>query len=67
MDTVPTAAESVGDFSASGANVFDPSTSYANPNYNPALPVSTANPQTLRSAVPRATRFRPHGSIRRPP
>jgi len=38
MDTVPTGAEVAGDFSASGANIFDPSTSYANPNYNPALP-----------------------------
>jgi len=50
MDTVPTGAEAGGDFSASGATVFDPSTSRANPNYNPASPVSTANPQTLRNA-----------------
>ena len=52
LDTVPTAAEAIGDFSASGATIFDPSTSYANPNYHPALPVSTANPQTLRQAFP---------------
>jgi hypothetical protein len=52
MDTVPTQAESVGNFSASGVTVFDPSTSYANPNYNPALPVTTSNPQTLRTAFP---------------
>jgi hypothetical protein len=52
MDTVPTQAEAGGDFSASGVTIFDPSTSYANPNYNPALPVSTSNPQTLRSAFP---------------
>jgi hypothetical protein len=52
MDTVPTAAEAGGDFSASGVNIFDPATSYANPNYNPALPVSTGNPQTLRAAFP---------------
>ena len=66
MDTVPTAAEAVGDFSASGAAIFDPSTSYANPNYNPALPVSTANPQTLRRRF-RTTSFPSRGSIRRPP
>src|ERR1039458_8028928 len=35
-----------------GTTIFDPSTSYANPNYNPALPVSTSNPQTLRDAFP---------------
>ncbi len=50
MDTVPTDAEALGDFSASGATVFDPNTSHPNPNYNPALPVSTSNPQTLRTA-----------------
>jgi hypothetical protein len=52
MDTVPTGAESLGDFGASGAHIFDPSTSYANPNYIAALPVTTANPQTLRTAFP---------------
>jgi len=52
MDTVPTGTEAGGNFSASGATVFDPSTSHANPNYNPALPVSTSNPQTLRSEFP---------------
>jgi len=67
MDTVPTNAEAIGDFSTSGATVFDPSSSHPNPNYNPALPVNTANPQTLRKSVSRTTRFRSTGSIPRPP
>jgi outer membrane receptor for ferrienterochelin and colicin len=66
MDTVPTDAEARGDFSASGATIFDPSTSHANPNYNPALPVSTANPQTLRNAFPNNV-IPVAGSTPRPP
>jgi Carboxypeptidase regulatory-like domain len=52
IDTVPTAAENGGNFSNSGTNIFDPSGSAANPNYNPALPVSTSNPQVIRSPFP---------------
>ena len=52
MDTVPTAAEAGGDFSGSGEVIYDPASSRANPNYNPALPVTTANPQTLRNPFP---------------
>jgi hypothetical protein len=67
MDTVPTDAEARGDFTASGATVFDPSTSHANPNYNPALPASTANPQTLRNAFPNnvipVTRLNPAAAL----
>src|ERR1019366_7459900 len=51
-DTVPTDLEAHGDFSQSGANIFDPSASHANPNYNPSLPVSTANPQVFRDPFP---------------
>jgi Carboxypeptidase regulatory-like domain/TonB-dependent Receptor Plug Domain len=47
-DTVPTAEEASGDFSDSGVNIYDPSSTYANPDYNPALPVSASNPQSLR-------------------
>jgi hypothetical protein len=50
--TVPTAAEAGGDFSQSGTNIFDPSSSVTNPAYNPALPTSTSNPQVIRSAFP---------------
>ncbi|HEY1205660.1 MAG: carboxypeptidase regulatory-like domain-containing protein [Bryobacteraceae bacterium] len=49
MDTVPTAAEAGGDFSNSGVAIYDPNSTHANPNYNPALPVSATNPQVLRN------------------
>jgi hypothetical protein len=48
VDTVPTEAEDNGDFSQSGVNIYDPSTTTANPNYNPNLPVSASNPQNIR-------------------
>ncbi len=48
VDTVPTAAESSGDFSQSGVNVYDPTTTQPNPGYNPSLPASKANPQYIR-------------------
>ncbi|HXS13882.1 MAG TPA: carboxypeptidase regulatory-like domain-containing protein [Acidobacteriaceae bacterium] len=47
-DTVPTQAEAAGDFSQSGVNIYDPNSTYANPAYNPSLPVSASNPQFLR-------------------
>ena len=52
LDTVPAAAEAGGDFSKSGVTIYDPSSSHANPSYNPALPVITANPQVLRDPFP---------------
>ena len=48
VDTVPTAAEAAGDFSQSGLDIYDPTTTAPNPNYNPSLPVSKSNPQVLR-------------------
>ena len=48
VDTVPTAAEVSGDFSRSGVDIYDPSTTAPNPNYNPNQPVSKSNPQYLR-------------------
>jgi outer membrane receptor protein involved in Fe transport len=48
VDTVPTAAEDAGDFSQSGVNIYDPNTTTANPNYNPSLPISPSNPQSIR-------------------
>ncbi|MBT9331617.1 TonB-dependent receptor [Paracidobacterium acidisoli] len=47
-DTVPTAAEASGDFSQSGVDIYDPNSTYANPDYNAAQPVSASNPQFLR-------------------
>lgn len=52
IDTVPTADEAAGDFSMSGVNIYNPSSSRTNPNFNPALPVSTSNPQTIRDPFP---------------
>jgi hypothetical protein len=52
LGTVPTAAEATGDFSSSGSSVFDPSSTYTNPNYNPAVPVNATNPQLLRTEFP---------------
>jgi len=48
IDTVPTAAEVSGDFSQSGVDIYDPTTTQPNPNFNPALPVSKLNPQYTR-------------------
>ena len=44
--------EQMGDFSASGVTIYDPSTSHANPNYNPSLPTSPSNPAVLRNPFP---------------
>src|SRR3569833_3459612 len=40
VDTVPTAEEMAGDFSQSGVDIYDPTTTQANPSFNPGLPVS---------------------------
>ena len=48
VDTVPTAQEMAGDFSQSGVNIYDPTTTAPNPNFNPAAPVSKTNPQYIR-------------------
>jgi hypothetical protein len=47
-DTVPTAAEISGDFSQSGVTIYDPNTTEPNPTFNPSLPVSPSNPQSIR-------------------
>jgi len=52
VDTVPTAAERVGDFSQSGYAIYNPLSFTRNPNYNPSLPVSAANPQIIRNPFP---------------
>ncbi|MBI1791885.1 MAG: TonB-dependent receptor [Acidobacteria bacterium] len=54
VNSVPTARVRVGDFSqyertpGSLIRVYDPLTTRLNPNFNPAQPVSAANPQFLR-------------------
>ncbi len=49
IETVPTMAERMGDFSQSGQTIYDPFSSSPNPNFNPALPVSARNPKIIRS------------------
>ena len=67
VHTVATAAEAAGDFSESGADIFDPSGFRSNPNYDPARPVSFANPRILRDPFPGyripASRISPVASI----
>ncbi len=48
VDTVPTEEEVGGDFSQSGVDIYDPTTTRLNPGYNPGLPVSKTNPQYIR-------------------
>ena len=52
VETVPTMAERMGDFSQSGLTVYNPFTTHANPNYDPAQPTSAQNSKTLRDAFP---------------
>lgn len=48
VETVPTAAEASGDFSQSGVDIYDPTTTRPNPSYDPSQPASASNPQYLR-------------------
>lgn len=52
VETVPTMAERMGDFSQSGVNIYNPLSASPNPNYNPAEPASSSNPQIIRSPFP---------------
>jgi Carboxypeptidase regulatory-like domain len=48
---VPDMAVRTGDFSGK-APIYDPTTTRANPTFNPALPISGANPQFIRDQFP---------------
>ena len=48
VDTVPMPEEVGGDFSMSGVDIYDPTTTQPNPSFNPQLPVSKTNPQFIR-------------------
>ena len=48
IDTVPTLAEINGDFTQSGINIYNPSSSHPNPGFDPSRPVSPSNPQVIR-------------------
>jgi len=48
LATVPTEDEINGDFTMSGATIYNPFSSHANPNFDPTKPVSPSNPQIIR-------------------
>jgi hypothetical protein len=50
--TVPTEQETLGDFSASGATIYNPFSFQPNPAFDPTRPISAANPQILRDPFP---------------
>ena len=52
VETVPTEDEINGDFSMSGATIFNPFSSRPNPNFDPTRPISPANPQIIRDPFP---------------
>src|SRR6266850_3595445 len=52
IDTVPTAEEIRGDFSMSGATIYNPFSSHPNPNFDSTKPVSPSNPQVIHDPFP---------------
>jgi hypothetical protein len=50
--TVPTEMEAMGDFSMSGATIYNPFSARPNPSFDPARPVSPSNPQIIRDPFP---------------
>jgi len=52
IETVPTEEEINGDFSMSGATIFNPFSSRPNPGFDPTKPIGPANPQVLRDPFP---------------
>lgn len=52
VETVPTLAERMGDFSQSGLTVYDPLSARPNPAYDPSKPVSPTNSKVLRDPFP---------------
>jgi len=52
IDTVPTEDEINGDFTMSGATIFNPFSARPNPAFDPAKPISPSNPQVIRDPFP---------------
>ena len=50
--TVPTEDEIMGDFSMSGATIYNPFSAHANPSFDSTKPVSPSNPQIIRDPFP---------------
>src|SRR6185436_17662073 len=55
VSTVPTLDEINGNFEMSGATIYNPFSSHANPNFDPARPISPSNPQIIRDPFPNNT------------
>ena len=55
VETVPTLDEINGNFQMSGATIYNPFSSHANPNFDPTKPISPANPQIIRDPFPNNT------------
>jgi hypothetical protein len=52
IDTVPTVDEIKGDFTKSGATIYNPFSSHPNPAFDPTKPISPSNPQVIRDPFP---------------
>ena len=52
IETVPTAEEVAGDFSMSGATIYNPFSAPATPNFDATKPVGPSNPQVIRDPFP---------------
>jgi hypothetical protein len=52
VETVPTMAERMGDFSQSGYAIYNPFSAHPNPRFDPSRPVSPSNPKTIRDPFP---------------
>ena len=52
IDTVPSDMEAMGDFSMSGATIYNPFSAHPNPNFDPSKPVTPKNPQIIRDPFP---------------
>jgi hypothetical protein len=52
ISTVPTEDEINGDFSMSGATLYNPFSSRPNPAFDPTRPISPTNPQVIRDPFP---------------
>lgn len=55
VETVPTPAERIGDFSQSGRTIYNPFSSHPNPNFDPTKPASPSNPKVIRDPFPNNT------------
>ena len=52
VSTVPSDMEAMGDFSMSGATIYNPLSTHPNPGFDPTKPVSPSNPQIIRDPFP---------------